>query len=146
MDMSREDQNLGFDRVERTAAETSRNPPFYREMADGKTKMLSIVFPPQPDFNSEEMRGSIQAILADNIGAYVVVEFLIGTELIMRKQGILSFVGRSFVTLYDDQTQEFIVCVKFVYFYLPGNRPKRNYNALPPNSIGTANRNYRNDR
>ena len=41
----------------------------------------------------------MQAILAQNIGEYVVIEFLIGTENIVRKQGMLYFVGRSFVTL-----------------------------------------------
>ena len=43
--------------------------------------------PPQPSFDSEEMRGSMQAILAQNVGEYVVIEFLIGTEQIIRKQG-----------------------------------------------------------
>ncbi len=91
--------------------------------------------PPPIDFDSEEMRGSIQKILSDNVGEYVVVEFLIGTERIMRKQGILYFVGTSYVTLYDDMVNNFIVCdifsIKFVYFYLPGQRPNRNYNILP---------------
>ena len=91
--------------------------------------------PPPIDFDSEEMRGSIQKILSDNVGEYVVVEFLIGTERIMRKQGILYFVGISYVTLYDDMVNNFIVCdifsIKFVYFYLPGQRPNRNYNILP---------------
>lgn len=90
--------------------------------------------PPQQNFNTEEMRGSMQNILAQNIGEYVVVEFLIGTTLIMRKQGILHSVGTSVVTLYDDVVRNYIVCdifsVKFVYFYLPGDRPPVNYNVL----------------
>ena len=91
--------------------------------------------PVQQTFNTEEMRGSTQQILAQNIGEYVVIEFLIGTEMIMRKQGILYFVGTSYVTLYDDKNNNFIVCdifsVKFIYFYYPGQRPARNYNVLP---------------
>lgn len=91
--------------------------------------------PVQQSFNTEEMRGSTQQILAQNIGEYVVIEFLIGTEMIMRKQGILYFVGTSYVTLYDDANHNFIVCdifsVKFIYFYYPGQRPARNYNVLP---------------
>lgn len=94
--------------------------------------------PPPIDFNTEEMRGSIQKILSDNIGEYVVVEFLIGTDRIMRKQGILYFVGTSYVTLYDDAANNFIVCdifsIKFVYFYFPGQRPRQNYNLLPGSS------------
>lgn len=89
----------------------------------------------QPNFNTEEMRGSMQQILAENVGEYVVIEFLIGTERLMRKQGLLYFVGRSYVTLYDDSIRNYIVCdlfsIKFVYFYYPGDRPRRNYNILP---------------
>ncbi|MCI9273778.1 MAG: hypothetical protein HFE39_07460 [Clostridiales bacterium] len=94
--------------------------------------------PPPIDFDTEEMRGSMQKILSDNIGEFVVVEFLIGTDRIMRKQGILYFVGTSYVTLYDDDSNNFIVCdifsIKFVYFYFPGQRPNRNYNLLPSNN------------
>lgn len=95
--------------------------------------------PIQQTFDTEEMRGSMQKILADNIGAYVVVEFLIGTERMTRKQGILYFVGTSFVTLYDDMSNIYIVCdifsIKFVYFYYPGQRPNRNYNLLPSANV-----------
>ena len=81
------------------------------------------------------MRGSIQYILSKNIGEYVVVEFLVGTQEIVRKQGVLFYVGTSFITLYDDLNNNFIVCdvfsVKFVYFYLPGQRPDFNVNAFP---------------
>lgn len=108
----------------------------FSEEADGSRRMDNFNTPPQPVFDSEEMKGSMQAILSQNIGAYVVIEFLIGTEQMIRKQGMLYFVGRSFVTLYDENVNNFIVCdifsVKFVYFYMPGDRPRYNYNALPP--------------
>lgn len=107
----------------------------FLENPDGSCRTDNFNHPPQPSFDSEEMRGSMQAILADNIGQYVVIEFLIGTEQILRKQGMLYFVGRSFVTLYDEAANNFIVCdifsVKFVYFYMPGDRPRGNYNLLP---------------
>lgn len=94
--------------------------------------------PPQQTFDEEEMAGSIQKILAENIGNYVVVEFLIGTERMMRKQGYLYHVGTSYITLYDDENENFILCdifsVKFVYFYMPGQRPNRNFNMLPHSS------------
>lgn len=94
--------------------------------------------PPPIDFDTEEMRGSIQKILSENVGEYVVIEFLIGTSQIMRKQGILYFVGTSYVTLYDDSANNFIVCdifsIKFVYFYFPGQRPNQNFNILPGSS------------
>lgn len=106
----------------------------YERAPDGSATLNGFNTPPQQSFSGEEMRGSIQRILADNIGEYVVVEFLIGTEMIMRKQGLLYFVGTSYVTLYDDTINNFIVCdifsIKFVYFYFPGQRPKQNYNLL----------------
>lgn len=99
--------------------------------------------PPQQTFDNEEMRGSLQKILAENIGEYVLIEFLIGTERMMRKQGLLYSVGTSYVTLYDDSVQNYIVCdlfsIKFIYFYLPGQRPNQNYNLLPRPETGTNN-------
>lgn len=90
--------------------------------------------PPPINFDTEEMRGSMQNILSKNIGEYVVIEFLIGTGMIMRKQGILYYVGTSYVTLYDNRENNFIVCdifsVKFVYFFFPGDRPDYNFNTL----------------
>ena len=91
--------------------------------------------PTQQSFDNEEMRGSTQKILSDNIGEFVVIEFLIGTERIVRKQGVIYFVGTSYVVLYDEYHNNYIMCdiysVKFVYFYHPGERPNRNYNVLP---------------
>ena len=87
-----------------------RNRSDFSEGADGSRSLDNFNTPPQPSFDSEEMRGSMQAILAQNIGEYVVIEFLIGTENIVRKQGMLYFVGRSFVTLYDENVNNFIVC------------------------------------
>ncbi len=102
---------------------------------DGTYRVFGFVTPPPINFDTEEMRGSIQYILSKNIGEYVVVEFLIGTQEIVRKQGVLFYVGTSFITLYDDFNNNFIVCdvfsVKFVYFYLPNQRPDFNVNTFP---------------
>lgn len=107
----------------------------YQQGADGTQELDNFYHPPQENFDSEEMRGSMQMILSQNIGQFVVIEFLIGTQEIVRKQGMLYFVGRSFVTLYDEAANNFIICdifsVKFVYFYMPGDRPRTNYNILP---------------
>lgn len=107
----------------------------FREYPNGAQSLSNFTSPPQANFDTEEMRGSMQHILSENIGEYVVVEFLIGTEMIMRKQGVLFHVGRSYITLYDEDVNNFIVCdvfsIKFVYFYMPGDRPRRNYNQLP---------------
>ena len=87
----------------------------------------SISTPPQQDFDTPAMEGSLQQFLADNLGQYVVVEFLIGTQTTVQKGGILYAVGTSVITLYQELTQTFITCdifsIKFVTFYLPGHRP-----------------------
>lgn len=83
--------------------------------------------PTPPNFNTPAMEGSLQQFLADNLGEYVVVEFLIGTQTLVQKAGILYAVGTSVMTLYQELSQTFITCdlfsVKFVTFYLPGHRP-----------------------
>lgn len=128
--------------------ECGRNSPAMRRLrsradyiaeADGAAVLDNFEHPAQETFDSEEMRGSMQMILSQNIGSFVVIEFLIGTGEIMRKQGILYLVGRSFVTIYDEAANNFIICdifsIKFVYFYMPNDRPRYNYNILPnPNN------------
>ena len=117
-----------------------RNRTDYISDANGAASLDNFEHPPQETFDSEEMRGSMQMILSENIGNFVVIEFLIGTDRIMRKQGILYLVGRSFVTLYDEFSNNFLVCdifsIKFVYFYMPNERPRQNYNILPGSTSG----------
>ncbi|MCI8407130.1 MAG: hypothetical protein HFE43_09100 [Oscillospiraceae bacterium] len=88
----------------------------------------SITTPPNEDFNTNSMNGSIQQILNDNLGSFVVCDFLIGTENMVHKEGILYFVGRNYVTLYEEVSMTYIVCdifsIKFITFYQPGRRPR----------------------
>jgi len=110
----------------------------YNQNSDGSSTLYGFYSPPQQNFDTDEMRGSMQQILANNIGEYVLIEFLIGTEQIVRKQGILYHVGTSYITLYDETVRNFIVCdvfsIKFVYFYFPGERPRQNFNLLGGNN------------
>ncbi len=91
------------------------------------TRNESITTPPPQDFDTPAMQGSMQQFLSENLGNYVVIEFLIGTQTLTRKSGILYAVGTSVVTLYEELSQTFVTCdifsVKFVTFYLPGRRP-----------------------
>ena len=95
--------------------------------------------PPQQNFNDPNFVGSLQKVLANNIGEYVVMEFLIGTSEIVRKQGILYLVGTGYVVLFDDVIGNYIVCdlyaIKFTYFYYPGQRPNQNFNSLQPRDM-----------
>lgn len=86
-----------------------------------------ITIPPPESFDSEAMQGSMQQILSDNIGIYSTVEFLVGTQSLMRKDGFIYSVGRTYVILYEDRLQHYVVCdifsVRFVTFYPPGTKP-----------------------
>lgn len=82
--------------------------------------------PAEESFDTLGLQGSMQQILADNVGNYVAIEFLIGTQNLVLRQGLLYSVGAGFVVLYDDAQQIYQVCdvfsVKFVTFYQPGQR------------------------
>lgn len=74
--------------------------------------------------NTEEVYlGSFASILRENLGAYVVVEFLIGTTNMISKEGILYNAGNNFITIYNDVNNYYTVCdlysIKFVNFFDP---------------------------
>ena len=66
------------------------------------------------------------------MGRYVVVEFLIGTQNIVRREGVLTAVGTSWLVLYDESNGTSVVCdmysVKFVTYFDPGARPDQRMN------------------
>ena len=100
----------------------------------------AIVTPPQQDFNTPAMDGSMQQFLSENLGQYVVIEFLVGTQNAVAKAGVLYAVGTSVVTLYEEVSQTFVTCdifsVKFVTFFLPGHRPwQANHPLFPTNGM-----------
>ena len=81
-----------------------------------------------PQSNEEVFNGSFASILMNNIGYYVVVDFLIGTNSIVTREGILYASGINFLTLYDPSEETYTVCdlysVKFVTFYNSTTRPR----------------------
>ena len=87
----------------------------------------SFTVPPPQDFDTVGFQGSLQQILQENIGNYVIVDFLIGTGNLESRQGVLYDVASQFLVLFDDINLRYIVCdifsVKFVTFLLPGYRP-----------------------
>lgn len=80
------------------------------------------------DFNqSPAYPGSWQQVLRNNEGQYCIIDFLIGTENLVSKEGILYDVGVSFVVLYEPRSGNYIVCdlysIKFVSFVQSGVAP-----------------------
>lgn len=80
----------------------------------------TFAVPPDQDFNTMSFQGSIQQVLQENVGKYVIVEFLIGTTGLTIRQGMLYHVAAQFLVLYDEFETRFVVCdifsVKFVTF------------------------------
>lgn len=75
--------------------------------------------------DSPGLQGSMQQVLMENLGQYVQIDFLVGINTLVRRSGILYSVGRSYVVLYDETEQDFILCdvfaAKFISFF--GRRP-----------------------
>ena len=71
--------------------------------------------------------GSWQQVLRNNEGQYCIIDFLIGTENLVRKEGILYDVGGSFIVLYEPRSGNYVVCdlyaIKFVTFAGSGITP-----------------------
>lgn len=82
---------------------------------------------------SPSEQDNILSILKNNLGYYVVCDFLIGTERIETREGILYQSGVNFLTLYNPQYDTYTVCdiysLKFITFY--------NTTTVPPERLGT---------
>lgn len=80
----------------------------------------AFTVPPDQNFDTLGFQGSMQQVLQENVGKYVIVEFLIGTNGLTSRQGMLYYVGTQFLVLLDEFESHFIVCdifsVKFVTF------------------------------
>lgn len=81
---------------------------------------------PRRDFNELGDTNESQVImlgeqLQTSIGYYVSCEFLIGTQILETRDGILAKVGTNFLTLYQPNLERYIVCdlyaLKFITIY-----------------------------
>lgn len=79
------------------------------------------------DTNGNVDQSSMQEIISLSVGSYAMVEFLIGTQNIVRKEGVITAVGVSWLQIYDEASGTTVVCdmysVKFVTNFDPGRRP-----------------------
>ncbi len=68
----------------------------------------------------QNYNGSLQHMLSQNVGRRVIVDFLVGTSNLIRKEGILYLVGISYIVLFDDKSNIYTVCnlysIEFVSF------------------------------
>ncbi len=91
---------------------------------------------PRNDFSAGPGGGNQAMMLAEqlqsSIGYYVVCDFLIGTQLLETRDGILNSVGINFIVLYQPEFDRYIVCdlyaLKFITIYNSTEVPSRNRN------------------
>jgi hypothetical protein len=73
--------------------------------------------------------GSVQEVLFRCVGRHVTAEFLVGTDTMVSKSGILYEVGMSYITLYDEGAGAYTICdfyaIKFVTLADPAKRGQR---------------------
>ena len=102
------------------------NSPVESNIYDGAGREVP---PPPPASASGSMSeaaysGSLQYILSQFVGEYCVVDFLFGTNVMVRREGFLYQVGSGYILLY--QNGVYMVCdlysIKYVAFTSPQNR------------------------
>ena len=93
------------------------------------TPAPSVPIAPQlpPDFEIEPgapVQKNIlytQGYMRTHIGRYVKIEFLIGTNMLIDREGILKDVGISYVIIQEPETDDLVLCdiysIKFVKFF-----------------------------
>ncbi len=78
---------------------------------------------------SEDAIQMLGEMLQSSIGFYVVCDFLIGTQNIETRDGILYQVGTNYITLYQQSLNRYIVCdlysLKFITIYNLREAPPR---------------------
>jgi len=81
---------------------------------------------PRNDFHEQGTIAQNQVLMLGEqlqtaIGYYVSCEFLIGTQILETREGILAKVGTNFLTLYQPNLERYIICdlyaVKFITIY-----------------------------
>ena len=82
----------------------------------------------QANTTSEFYAESFSEVLAKSIGYFVTAEFLIGSNNLVERSGILYAVGNNFMTLQEGPDGPFMICdvysVKFVTVYNSRTRPE----------------------
>lgn len=80
--------------------------------------------PVQSVMAPSDLAGSKQYILSQFLGSYCLIDSLIGTGTLMRKEGYLYEVGVSYIVLFSDGV--YTVCdldsIRYAAFTSPGNR------------------------
>ena len=111
--------------------DTQSYPIYNTDRPEGENYIPMTFFDGNQAQRPIDVDRTLQEMLADNIDSYVVCEFLIGTQNMTTKEGILHEIGSSFFVLYHPLEDTYESCdfysVKFVTFYRDeqGARPQQ---------------------
>jgi len=88
---------------------------------------INIPMEPSSMYDTPGLQGSMQQLLSENLGKFVLADFLVGVSTVVRRVGILYSVGRGFLVIYNEDYHTFQVCdifsLKFISFFPPGSEP-----------------------
>ncbi len=119
--------------------DTQSYPMYNTERPQAETYIPMTFFNGSQAQRPIDVDRTLQEMLADNIDSYVVCEFLIGTQNMTTKEGILHEIGSSFFVLYHPLEDTYESCdfysVKFVTFYREdqsGTRPQMPQTPIQP--------------
>lgn len=86
-----------------------------------KTTIETSDFPKDENRQVTEGTAYTQGWLTSKIGSYIKVEFLIGTSMLIDREGFLTEVGISYIVLKESASNDLIMCdiysVKFVRIF-----------------------------
>lgn len=110
--------------------EDTQSYPLYNEQRSEDDTYTPIdLFDPKTDRCPTDTDHKLRELIADNIGRFVRCEFLIGTQNIVTKEGILKEIGTSFIVLYHEDEDTFESCdfyaLKFMTFYRSREHARR---------------------
>lgn len=118
MQNSQERQNAEMNDMQQTQERRNMQVMQNRDMTNQTTG--TTLLRPEPTSNPQDL-DTFAEILTANIGAYVLIQFLIGSTSLVDKEGYLYAVGTNFVTIYEPLDDRYVVCdlysVKFVTIY-----------------------------
>ena len=121
-----EEGNMAPMPMPNTGTATMPTPPVTTMPTPDMQNSLPFDVIESPTTMEEARLGSLKAMLAKNLGNYVVATFLVGTQNMVSWEGVLYDVGNNYLVIYQEVRNRYIVAdyysLKFVEFYDLRNR------------------------
>ena len=103
---------------------TAMSSPVDQTLGSARLRMkhnLPVEVVTSPTTSEEAYRGSMKALLTQNLGNFIVATYLVGTQGTTTWEGYLFDVGNDYMTIYQESRDRYVVTdiysLKFVEFY-----------------------------